>query len=154
MRWDEKNPLQAGGTKMAETHRGKCLCEKVRFTATGPMRGVIYCHCTQCRRQTGHFVASTNVPNDRLKVSGVENLRWFQSSDEAKRGFCANCGSVLFWKMDSLDYTSILAGAFDAPSGLVADKHIFVADKGDYYEIDDGLPQFEKSSADIKVAGS
>lgn len=139
---------------MPDSHRGKCLCEKVGFTATGPMRDVVYCHCTQCRRQTGHFVASTNVPNDQLVVSGVEHLRWFNSSEEAKRGFCAKCGSVLFWKIDSRDYTSILAGAFESPSGLKASMHIFVADKGDYYEINDGLPQYERSSPSVKVAGS
>jgi hypothetical protein len=36
---------------------------------------------------------------------------------------------------------SVLAGSFDRPSGLEGASHIFVADKGDYYEITDGLPQ-------------
>jgi hypothetical protein len=35
-----------------------------------------------------------------------------------------------------------MAGAFERPSGLAGESHIFVADKGDYYEIEDGLPQF------------
>ena len=138
---------------MPETHRGKCLCEKVQFTATGPMRGVVYCHCTQCRRQTGHFVASTNVPNENLTVSGEEYVKWFKSSDEAERGFCSNCGSVMFWKIEGRGYTSILAGAFESPTDLKSLMHIFVADKGDYYTIDDGLPQFERSSPNVKVAG-
>jgi hypothetical protein len=34
-----------------------------------------------------------------------------------------------------------MAGALDLPTGLRADKHIFTAEKGDYYEICDGLPQ-------------
>ncbi len=139
---------------MAETHRGKCLCENVRFTATGPMRGVVYCHCTQCRRQTGHFLGATNVPNEQLEVTGAEHLKWFKSSDEAERGFCGNCGSVMFWKIEGRGYTSVTAGLFENPTDLQGAMHIFVADKGDYYEINDGLPQFEKSSADIKVAVS
>jgi len=36
---------------------------------------------------------------------------------------------------------SVLAGAFDLPSGLKGVSHIYVADKGDYYEITDDLPQ-------------
>jgi hypothetical protein len=32
-------------------------------------------------------------------------------------------------------------GAFDGPTGTKLTKHIFVADKGDYYDIADGLPQ-------------
>jgi len=32
-------------------------------------------------------------------------------------------------------------GAFDTPTDTHLAKHIFVADKGDYYKISDGLPQ-------------
>jgi hypothetical protein len=134
-------------------HTGACLCGAVRFATHGVLRGIVYCHCTQCRRQSGHHYASTNVVDTDLAIEGINNIRWFGSSNEAKRGFCKTCGSNLFWKHKDLDYTSISAGAFDAPSGLRAQKHIFVADKGDYYSIDDGLPQFARSSADVKVAG-
>jgi hypothetical protein len=139
---------------MAQLHRGKCLCEKVSFTARGPLRGVVYCHCTQCRRQTGHFLGATNVQNEQLEVTGAEHVRWFKSSDEAERGFCSNCGSVMFWRIGGRDYTSVTAGLFASPSGLKAEMHIFVADKGDYYEISDGLPQFKHSSPGVKVAGN
>jgi len=60
---------------------------------------------------------------------------------------------VLFWKPRAQDYISVMAGAFDKPTGLTGDCHIFVGDKGDYYSIDDGLPQFEKSTPSIAVAG-
>ncbi len=35
-------------------------------------------------------------------------------------------------------------GAIDTPTGVRLAKHIFVADKGDYYDIEDGLPQSEQ----------
>jgi hypothetical protein len=63
------------------------------------------------------------------------------------------CGSGLFWKHRKRDYTSILAGAFDSPSGLAGASHIFMADKGDYYEVHDGLPKYERSSPGVMVAG-
>lgn len=138
---------------MTETHKGSCLCGKVRFRTHGKLRGVVYCHCTQCRKQSGHHFASTNVPDDQFAVEGEDNVSWFQSSDDARRGFCATCGSALFWKHRKLDYTSINAGTFDNPTGLTAEMHIFVADKGDYYTIADGLPQFAKSSPKVVVAG-
>ena len=56
--------------------------------------------------------------------------------------FCRTCGAALFWKRDGTDYISVLAGSFDQPSGLKGASHIFVADKGDYYEIEGGAPQF------------
>jgi hypothetical protein len=138
---------------MTSVHTGSCLCGKVRFSTTGPLRSVVYCHCSQCRKQSGHYYAATNVADADLAVEGAANLTWFRASDFARRGFCATCGSALFWKHDALAETSVLAGAFDRPSGLAGEVHIFVAEKGDYYTIDDGLPQFEKSTPSIVVAG-
>ncbi|GLR50365.1 GFA family protein [Shinella yambaruensis] len=127
---------------MSEEHTGHCLCGAVRFRTRGPLREVIACHCSQCRRQTGHFYAATNVPDHALTVEGGENVTWYRASDMAGRGFCRTCGSALFWKGDGTNYTSIMAGTFDLPTGLAIGKHIFCADKGDYYEIEDGLPQY------------
>ena len=125
---------------------GSCLCGAVRFTTRGALRGVVYCHCSQCRKQTGHYYAATNVADGDLSVEGAEDLTWYAASPEAKRGFCRVCGSALFWKRNGSDVTSVMAGAFDGPSGLTGRAHIFVADKGDYYEIDDGLPRYQQSS--------
>jgi hypothetical protein len=58
----------------------------------------------------------------------------------------------MFWKHNELDEISVMAGSFDMPTGLKEECHIFVADKGDYYEISDGLPQFQRSSPSITVA--
>lgn len=127
------------------TATGSCLCGAVRFRVDGALRGVVYCHCSQCRKQSGHVCAATNVADADLEIGGEENLTWYAASPEAQRGFCSTCGSALFWKRDGLSRTSVLAGAFDLPTGLAAESHIFVADKGDYYEICDGLVQFAGS---------
>ncbi len=127
---------------MSEEHSGHCLCGAVRFRTHGALREVVACHCSQCRRQTGHFYAATNVRDDALAVEGGENVTWYRASDTASRGFCRVCGSALLWKGDGSDYTSIMAGAFDQPTGLRIGVHIFCADKGDYYEINDDAPRF------------
>jgi len=124
-----------------ETHTGSCLCGKVRYTVTGRLRDVVACHCTQCRKQSGHYYAATNAPDDAIAVEGKEHVKWYHASPEARRGFCGYCGSALFWKHEKDEFTSILAGGFDQPSVLKLAKHIFVAHKGDYYEIIDGLPR-------------
>lgn len=136
-----------------DTHKGSCLCGAVRFVARGPLRGVVYCHCSQCRKQSGHYYAATNVDDDMVEVEGREHITWFEASDFAKRGFCSRCGSVMFWKPNDDTYVSILAGSFDDASSLTGLCHIFVADKASYYEIADDLPQFERSSPAIKVLG-
>lgn len=137
---------------MADGHSGSCLCGAVRFRTRGTLRGVVYCHCSQCRKQTGHFVAATNSADKDLTIEDNGSLNWFAASAYARRGFCRTCGSLLFWKRDGADTISIMAGAFDKPSSLKGESHIFVSDKGDYYEICDGLPQFERSSHTIAVA--
>lgn len=120
---------------MTESYRGSCLCGAVRYQATGPLTNVVACHCTQCRKQSGHFYAATNVADERLSVDGVDNLTWYQSSAEARRGFCRSCGSALFWKHQDDDSTSVLVGSLDGPTGLRFDRHIYCEDKGDYYDI-------------------
>ncbi len=122
-------------------HKGSCLCGSVRFTVSGELAAPDACHCVQCRKQSGHYFASTNVKRDRLEITGEENLAWFQSSAKVRRGFCSKCGSFLFWDPPERDWTSIAMGAFDGPTEVHLERHIFVAEKGDYYEIADGLPQ-------------
>ena len=61
--------------------------------------------------------------------------------EAVRRGFCSVCGSVLFFDPPHRDWIAIAMGAFDPPTGTHLEKYIFTADKGDYYDIADGLPQ-------------
>ncbi len=133
------------GTK---TLSGRCMCGSIEFTFIADKLDVTACHCGQCRAWSGHVWASLNASFDTLEIlKGEENLGWFRSSDYARRGYCKACGSALFWHGDKLDdykhRIAIAAGSITAPTGAALVEHIFVADKGDYYEITDGLPQIE-----------
>ncbi len=96
-----------------------------------------------CRKQSGHVGAAVNVLRDALSVGGEQHVRWYRSSDKVERGFCSECGSTLFWKptIQGYQFTAVAMGLFDDPTGLQLSKHTFVAEKGDYYEITDGLPK-------------
>lgn len=126
---------------MTEKHSGGCLCGAVRYEVTGPLRGIVACHCSQCRRTSGHFVAATSAPAAALRLVRADGLAWYRSSEAAERGFCAKCGGNLFWRAIGSADISIMAGMLDTPTGLAMTEHIYVADKSDYYTIDDGLPQ-------------
>jgi hypothetical protein len=95
---------------------------------------------------SGHIVAATACAVPNLSFTASDHLRWYQSSAEAQRGFCDRCGSNLFWRPTSGKHISIMAGALQDPTGLRGAMHIFVADKGDYYGVDDGLPQHEQDA--------
>jgi hypothetical protein len=122
-------------------HKGSCLCGLVRFEVASDLSPPDACHCSKCRKHSGHYFASTDVQKDALSVEGGENLTWFDSSAKVRRGFCAKCGSSLFFDPPHLDWIGIAMGAFEQPTGARLNIHIFVADKGDYYDIADGLPQ-------------
>jgi hypothetical protein len=124
--------------------KGSCLCGAVRFEVAGILHPPDACHCTQCRKQSDHFWASTDVSRSALTVRGAENLSWFRSSENVQRGFCSICGSPLFWDPIGKDTIAIAMGAFEQPTGTRLEKHIYVAEKGDYYEIVDGLPQNQR----------
>lgn len=123
------------------THTGACLCGAVSFEVVGDLPAPDACHCSQCRRASGHFWASTDVAKSAVTIHGEDQVRWFQSSEKVRRGFCGTCGSQLFWDPVHRSKIAIAMGAFDAPTGAQLGKHIFTADKGDYYAIADGLPQ-------------
>ena len=125
-------------------HKGSCLCGAVRFEVAGELPPPDACHCGQCRKQSGHYWASTDVPRASLTIHGSEKLTWFHSSERVQRGFCSVCGALLFWDPVKRDSIAIAMGAFDAPTDTHLRVHIFVADKGDYYEIADGLPKKEQ----------
>ncbi|OUS33115.1 aldehyde-activating protein [Rhodobacterales bacterium 56_14_T64] len=125
-------------------HNGSCLCGAVTFEFDGELAAPNGCHCSQCRKQTGHYLVSTDVERSKLKVSGKESLVWYQSSGKVRRGFCATCGSTLFWDPLFQQQTAIAMGAFDTPTHVQMGLHIFVSDKGDYYDLTDGLPQNQK----------
>ncbi len=120
---------------------GGCLCGAVQYEVRGPLRAVVNCHCTQCRRTSGHFAAFTATRTEHLVLTQSRGLRWYRSSEKAKRGFCKSCGSNLFWDPTHEDRIGIAAGTLDCPTRLETAAHIFVEDSGDYYTITDGLPQ-------------
>ncbi|NKB52130.1 MAG: GFA family protein [Rhizobiaceae bacterium] len=132
---------------MADITSGSCNCGGVTYTVRGQLREVIACHCGQCRKQSGHFYAATSASNMDLHIEDSGSLKWYAASEDAKRGFCSECGSALFWKRNGGEHTSILAGSLNGDAGgIKLDRHIFVADKGDYYDLNDGLPQFKQAN--------
>ena len=136
--------------------RGACHCGTVVFEVDTPLRDAIACHCTQCRKVSGHYWVASSVPVAAFRVLRDDGLRWFRSSEKAQRGFCKDCGSTLFWLPEEgavFDWgpppdhaISFSVSALDAPSGLTVAQHIYAPDAGDYYS-PDGPPPAPSTSA-------
>lgn len=132
---------------------GRCLCGAIRYEVRGPLRDVLICHCVECRRWHGHVSAFTAAPREQLVLLEHRSLRWIDSPDsdaQARRGFCAECGSSLFWDAPAGETISIAAGTLDDASGLRVEGHIYVSQCSGYYELpDDGLPRHGRESEKI-----
>ena len=84
-------------------------------------------------------MTSTSAAN--IELTAAQSLVWYRSSATAERGFCNICGGNVFWRQFDSATTSITAGTLDTPTGIAMERHIFVADKSDYYALNDGVPQ-------------
>ena len=115
--------------------QGSCECGAVAFDLHGPLRGVVVYHCLQCSKNSGHYWAATSVPTPQLHLRKSESLIRYRSSDVARRGFCTGSGSSLLYELDGEGRTSVGAGTLDGETGLSTTKHIFIKDKGGYYDI-------------------
>ena len=93
-----------------------------------------------CRKAHGHIGAYTAAPKDALRITQSHGLKWYASSEVARRGFCSECGASLFWEASGRDHVSIAAGMLDAPTGLATTLQIYVSSAGDYYAIDERIP--------------
>jgi hypothetical protein len=116
---------------------GSCLCGAVKYEVEN-LRDVLACHCEQCRKQTGSYMMATAAADADFKLIEERGLKWYRSSPTAQRGFCGECGSVLFWRGDGKDYMSITAGSVDGATGLKLSGHIYCDFAGDYYVIAGG----------------
>jgi hypothetical protein len=125
---------------MKQPITGGCLCGSVRYQVDGTLRDIIACHCVQCRRSSGHFVAATACRRDHFKLLRQDSLQWYSAVPGYRRGFCKVCGSSLFFEEAGGERVSIAAGSLDTPQGLRIAAHTYTAEAGDYYTLDPHIP--------------
>jgi hypothetical protein len=127
---------------------GRCLCGAVAYEVRGPLRDILICHCEECRRWTGHVGAFSSARLGDFALVEERGLRWVDSprSDRhARRGFCAECGSSLFWQPAESDRINVAVGTLDRPTGLRVAGHWYPQHAGDYEPLpDDGLARGEE----------
>jgi hypothetical protein len=139
---------------MSARATGRCLCGAVRYEVRGPLRDVLVCHCVECRRWSGHLGAFSATRAEDLALEDERSaLRWVSSPESdrgAKRGFCGECGSSLFWRAAGSDRINVAAGTLDRPTGLRIAGHWYTDHAGDWDELpDDRLPR-DGDPADVR----
>lgn len=98
---------------MAEV-KGSCMCGAVEFTAVPVHAQMHACHCDMCRKWSGGVYLGVDCGNS-VKIKDGAPLKFFTSSEWGERGFCADCGSSLFWRLrDSLKTFAALSALENA----------------------------------------
>jgi hypothetical protein len=100
------------------TYSGGCQCGAVRYRVDGALSNAHLCHCRMCQKAAGNYF----MPLASAEEAGFSLTRgeptWFQSSDPVKRGFCAKCGTPLFFKTIGSQTIAVTLGSLDDPSAL------------------------------------
>jgi len=131
-------------------YKGSCVCGQTTYEAFD-LEDVSYCHCEQCRKMTGHYMAACQVKRDKIKIKG--EIKWFYTHKGSRHGFCDNCGAHMFWQNDTKPTISVTAGSLEDAKNLGVWHHIFTEEKGCYYEINPNEPQSE-GYGDSKIDGA
>jgi hypothetical protein len=126
---------------------GSCLCGAVRYEVSGSLDRLTHCHCSQCRKAHGAaFGSYARVKRAEFRfVTGEDDVASYASLPGVRRTFCQRCGATLqFIRESRPDVFSLAVGTLDSDPGIRPSHHIFVGSKAPWYEITDGLPQYEQ----------
>ncbi len=123
---------------------GGCLCGAVRYEIDQPELGTMYCHCRMCQRFSGApVIAGTTFVSEALRFTHGEP-KIYRSSEIAERGFCADCGSALFYRGVIGRWTHwilMFTASLDKPEGVVPTYHLGVESAMPWHEVLDDLPR-------------
>ncbi|AHL75594.1 aldehyde-activating protein [Stutzerimonas stutzeri] len=125
------------------TQRGSCLCRRVTYEINGPLTDVLNCHCSMCRKlHAAAFRTRARIASrDWKTLSGVESIKFYESSSGEHKAFCSTCGSSLFTRFDA--YPEVLGfplGTLDTDPGVKPTRNVYVANKAPWFDITDDLP--------------
>ena len=129
---------------------GRCICGAVAFEVDGPLRDVLLCHCTECRRWAGHVWAASAALGWRISISRRTADSGGSTAPTAlttrAAASAASAARALFWHAPGREKVSIAAGCLDEPTGIATIAQIWVASAGDYYELDERVPSHEREA--------
>jgi hypothetical protein len=128
------------------TYSGQCRCGAIRYRLSGEPKVVVVCHCDDCRRSAGApMVTWAMFPEAALLVTKGQP-KTHNSSGEAMRSFCAECGSGLFYRNEAVlpGLVDVQTATLDDPDALPPTLHIQVAERLEWVRRAHELPEVER----------
>lgn len=125
------------------TTPGSCLCGDLRFEAQLPSKWMAHCHCTLCQRAHGAPVVTwVGFEAGRVRIDDPQSrLCWYASTPGAERGFCARCGTTLFFRSQRwAGELHIVRSNFDGALDREPQVHVYYDSHAPWLQIgEDGL---------------
>ncbi len=97
---------------------GGCQCGAVRYRVVGELGYPHLCHCRMCQKAAGNYFMPLAAAKRADFVLTRGEPKWFHSSDIVRRGFCADCGTPLFYDAPDADFINIVLGSLDNPDSV------------------------------------
>ena len=121
---------------------GECLCGAVQFAIQPPTKWCAHCHCSMCQRAHGAPVVTwVGVQTDQFSLLNDGSLRWFASSQDARRGFCERCGSTLFFQSSRWpDEMHVVRACINGEIDRSPEVHVFGGGRAHWFDFSDELP--------------
>ena len=139
---------------------GGCLCGAVRYESSEPPIRTTICHCRMCQKSTGSaFMVAVGFSRTALRFTKGEP-KLYKSSSIKDKGFCANCGSLLFDQYltptgnSGPDMIWVYVGTLDHPAAVSIGSHTGVESQLPWVHFDDGLPRSRCDGNPILVAAA
>jgi hypothetical protein len=136
------------------TFHGACLCGEVRFEYPAPSLWCAHCHCSMCQRAHGAPVVTwVGVAEQRFRLKSDTALRWYHSSADSERGFCAHCGSTLFFRSQRWPgEIHIVRTNIDGEIDVTPSLHVHCESQAPWFSPGDSLPRHRDSGDDTPEA--
>ena len=126
--------------------QGQCSCGEVHFSVENTFEYAFYCHCSRCRTRTGSvFAAIAGIAIDKVEVTaGHDSLLLEGECSDGYGARCSRCHSFLFAAVRERKYMHVSLGVLQGTPSRLPDHHIYVGSKAPWFQITDGLPQYEE----------
>ena len=116
----------------SQERSGRCLCGAISMTARKADTAVGACHCDMCRRWGGGPLMAVDCGTD-VSIDGEDRIRVYDSSPWAERGFCADCGTHLFYRLKDSGQFIVPVGLFEENGAFDFQSQVFIDEKPSYY---------------------
>ena len=120
----------------------RCACGRHAGRVEGEPQSVTWCHCGDCRRESGAPAFAWVGWYEACVTEGLDGLSVRETKPRVTRGRCGSCGSTLAYRDEGLPgLVYIPLGAHDDPDTLVPTEHAYWPEKIAWLSVADDLPK-------------